>query len=45
MIGLCAIYVVIAALSAYERNWPRVLYWVAATLLNVSVIWATKVSQ
>jgi hypothetical protein len=42
MIGLIGVYLVTAGVSAYELNWPRVLYWVCASGLTVAVIWGTK---
>lgn len=42
MLGLIAEYVVIAMVAAYEQNWPRVLYWVAAGLITSSVLWGMK---
>ena len=38
MIFLMAIYAVIAAQSAYERNWYRALYFVAAILISIAVL-------
>ena len=39
MIVLIVEYLVIAALSASERRWPRVLYYIAAALISVAVLW------
>lgn len=35
-------YLIIAAVCVAENNMPRCMYWVAAALLNVSVIWGMK---
>lgn len=32
-------YAVIAVAAAWERNWPRCLYWVSAAGITASVIW------
>lgn len=42
MLFLVAFYVLVAAVSAYERNWARVLYWISAATLTISVLWGTK---
>lgn len=42
MLFLIAVYVLTAGVSAYEGNWPRVLYWVSAATLTISVLWGTK---
>ena len=36
---LIGFYVIIAALAAWERNWPRVLYYLAAGLISLAVLW------
>lgn len=42
MLVLVGVYVVVAFVSAYERNWPRVLYWISAATLTIAVLWGTK---
>jgi hypothetical protein len=39
MQALIVAYVVIACVSAYEGNWARVVYWISASTLTVSVLW------
>ncbi|MDE2022301.1 MAG: hypothetical protein KGI71_05330 [Patescibacteria group bacterium] len=39
MLLLMLAYVGIAAVAAWEQNWPRVLYWLAATAITGSVLW------
>ena len=41
MLLLIAIYVVIVLLSAWERNWPRALYFVGAITISLAVLWMT----
>ncbi len=38
MTALVVVYVVIAAVSAYERNWARCWYWLAAAQITGSVL-------
>ncbi len=38
MIALMVAYAVIAAASAWERNWWRVLYFVGAILISIAVL-------
>lgn len=42
MIGLVAFYLLTAGVSAYEANWPRVLYWTSASGITVAVLWGTR---
>ena len=42
MIGLIGFYLLTAGVSAYELNWPRVLYWVSAAGITSAVILGTK---
>ena len=42
MVVLVGVYLVVAAVSAWEHNWPRVLYWVSASLLTGSVLWMQR---
>jgi hypothetical protein len=39
MQALVVVYVIIALVFATEGNWPKVLYWVAASLITTSVLW------
>ena len=39
---LFAQYVVIAAVSAWERNWPRCSYFIFAGGISLSVLWMGK---
>lgn len=39
MITLGGIYLVIASVAGYERNWPVVLYWLSAASILLSVLW------
>ena len=38
MKGLIVAYIVIAATFAYEHNWPKVWYWLAAAQITMSVL-------
>ena len=42
MVALVGVYLVVAAVSAWEHNWPRVLYWVSAAGITTAVLWSTK---
>lgn len=35
-------YLVIAVVSAVERNWPRVLYFICAAGISVAVMWMSE---
>jgi len=35
-------YVVIMGVCIAEKNWPRALYWLAASGLQVSIIWGMR---
>ena len=37
--ALIAQYVVIALASAWERNWPRCMYFISAGFISLSVLW------
>ena len=39
MVALIGAYLSIAAVFAWEGNWPRVLYWFAAAQITGSVLW------
>lgn len=41
MYVLIVAYLVIAATAAWERNFPRALYFVGATIISVAVLWMT----
>ena len=38
---ICA-YMVTAIVSLYEKNYPRVLYYISASLITISVLWGMK---
>ena len=38
--GLILTYLVLAALYAGEREWPKVLYWFGAAILSTGVLLA-----
>ena len=42
MMGLLAVYAIIAVVSAFEANYPRCLYWVGAGVITFAVLWGTK---
>ena len=42
MLFLLFIYVVIMLYCIKERNWAKALYWFAACLLLISVLWGFK---
>jgi len=35
-------YIFIMAVCIAEKNWPRSLYWLGATLLQASIIWGMR---
>ena len=39
MKGLLVVYVVTALTFAYEQNWPKAWYWLAAAQITSSVMW------
>lgn len=39
MLALIVAYLVIAGAAAWERDWPRVLYYLGAVLISAAVIW------
>lgn len=39
MVLLIMEYVAIAGVAAYERNWPVVLYFMAAAQISCAVLW------
>lgn len=39
MQALIGAYLMIAIVSGFEGNWPRVLYWISASLLTISVLY------
>lgn len=39
---LLVAYVVIMGVCIYERNWPRALYWLGASILQISILWGMK---
>jgi hypothetical protein len=36
---LCAEYALILAVCLFEGNWKRALYWLGASILQVSIVW------
>lgn len=36
---LICLYVLTAILFAYQRNWPRMFYWIGAATITSSVLW------
>lgn len=39
IIVLIVEYIVIAGVATWERRWPLVLYYVAAAMISVAVLW------
>jgi hypothetical protein len=39
---LCLIQASVVAVGLWEKNWPRALFFAAAILMNLAVIWATR---
>ena len=35
-------YIIIALVCVYEKNFPRVLYWIGAFALNFSILWGMR---
>jgi len=35
-------YAIITVVCVYECNWPRVIYWVGAGLIQVGILWGMK---
>jgi drug/metabolite transporter (DMT)-like permease len=42
MLLLIGIYAVITVTAAFERNWPRALYFIGAIVISVAVLWMTN---
>ena len=42
IMALLVAYVVIMVVCVFERNWPRVLYWFGACVLQVSILWGMR---
>lgn len=38
MYGLIVMYLIVAAVFAYERNWAKCWYWLAAAQISGSVL-------
>lgn len=38
MKGLLVFYLIIAAVSLYERNYPKAMYWVSAGMITTSIL-------
>ena len=45
MIVLCVFYAVIMVQAVGERNWPRALYFFAAILISLAVMWMPAYEQ
>jgi len=39
MLFLLVVYITTAIVSGLEKNWPRMLYWISAGMITISVIW------
>jgi len=39
---LCFEYIILATVCGLEGNWPRVLYWFGAIILNIGVLWGMR---
>ena len=39
MIALVVQYVITAGVFCWEGNWPKVAYWVGASIITGSVLW------
>lgn len=35
-------YIIVAIVCAYERNWPKVLYWISASGLQIAILFGMK---
>lgn len=42
IVGLLAVYAVLAVVCLFEKNYVRSLYWFASVLITVSVLWGMK---
>jgi hypothetical protein len=43
MFGFLVAYFILAVICLFERNYPRALYWTAAGLITVSVLWGMRI--
>ncbi len=41
MLALIVFYLGITVAALWEKNWPRVLYFVGAIVISVAVLWMT----
>ena len=39
---LIGVYLVLACIFLYERQWPFVLYWTSAAGISTAVLWGMK---
>lgn len=39
---LCLQYIIIAIVYAISRDWIKTMYWLGATILNISIIMGLK---
>ena len=42
MKALLVAYVIITAACIYERDWPKMLYWVSACGITTAILWGMK---
>lgn len=42
---LIANYVVIVGAAAWEKNWPRVMYYLGATWISLAVLWMSAPAE
>jgi uncharacterized membrane protein len=42
VIALTVVYVVIAIVCLFEKKFPFALYWLGATLIQISLLWGFK---
>lgn len=42
MKSLVVVYIVITIACLVEKNYPKTLYWFAACLITISVLWGMK---
>jgi len=39
---LLGIYIIISIVCLYEKNYAKFLYWVGASIINLSILWGFK---
>ena len=42
MAVLIGVYILLAAVFAYEGRWPMCLYWLSASGISTAVLWGMK---